>query len=163
MKTDRTFVRATFRVFGNNGKPLPDVTALIGLKPDRHKKIGDLATGGGVPVPQETWSIEEREEVSDEEFAEGAARCLDRLLDRLERAEVSEKLRAAGLASMAELKLGGFCKELRNANVWHNARAAPFAPRAKQARKVADNPSQAGRPAPGKVKGAAPASGGAEL
>ena len=37
-----------------------------------------------------------------------------------------------------------------------NAGAAPFAPRAKQARKVADHPSQAGRPAPGKVKGAAP-------
>src|SRR6185437_302746 len=40
------------------------------------------------------------------------------------------------------------------------AGAAPFAPRAKQARKVADNPSQAGRPAPGKVKGAAPAGWG---
>ena len=40
------------------------------------------------------------------------------------------------------------------------AGAAPFAPRAKQARKVADNPSQAGRPALGKVKGAAPAGWG---
>ena len=41
-----------------------------------------------------------------------------------------------------------------------HARVAPFAPRAKQARKVADNPSQAGRPAPGKVKDAAPAGWG---
>jgi len=91
------------------------------MKPDRHKQIGDLATGGGIAVSRETWSIEEREEVSDEDFAEGAERCLDRLIDRLERAGVSEKLRAAGLASMAELKLGGFCKEVRNANVWHTS------------------------------------------
>src|SRR6185437_3735789 len=41
-----------------------------------------------------------------------------------------------------------------------DAGVAPFAPRAKQARMVADNPPQAGRPAPGKEKGAAPAGWG---
>src|SRR6185437_5343146 len=41
-----------------------------------------------------------------------------------------------------------------------HAGVAPFAPRAKQARMVADNPPQAGRPAPGKEKGAAPAGWG---
>src|SRR6185437_15688798 len=47
------------------------------------------------------------------------------------------------------------------AGYWElHAGVAPFAPRAKQARMVADNPPQAGRPAPGKEKGAAPAGWG---
>src|SRR6185437_10456515 len=60
--------------------------------------------------------------------------------------------------------------EARLLNLWlartgtrgHYAGVAPFAPRAKQARMVADNPPQAGRPARGKEKGAAPAGWGSQ-
>jgi len=116
---DETVVRAIFRIFGNEGEPLPDVTALLGIEPDTHTRIGDLIVGGGRAAPRETWSIENFERVADDDCAEGAERCLDRVLERLERVDAADKLRRSGLLAMAEIKVSGFCFDLRNSNIWH--------------------------------------------
>lgn len=112
--------RARFYLVGRKGEPLADPSSLLGVAPDSVVRIG-RPKAPGMPLPnRDLWILEERESpASGDEFATGIERCLDRLLARLEAIGAGEKLRSAGLADFAKITLGGFCSDLRDANIEH--------------------------------------------
>jgi len=88
------------------------------IKPDQFFPLGHISSPGGQPGPRDVWILRESAApTKTEDFGDAIVTLLDRLLDRLERLSISEKLKALGLSHCAEIKIHGFCQDLRDANL----------------------------------------------
>ncbi len=116
----RELARACFWLVGDKNVELPDLDHLLGVTADGSAKIGEVAPGTALPSERTIWWLEECEiPTCGDAFAPAVELCLDRLLSRLEAGAIAEKIRVAGLIRYAKISLGGFCAELRDANIVH--------------------------------------------
>ena len=110
--------RARLWLVGDDGQELPDLGETIGIRADGGARIGEVAPGTVLPTRRTIWWIEEKAECANgDAFANAVEACLDRLLARLECADAGRRLRDSGLSDFATISLGGFCSDIRDANI----------------------------------------------
>ena len=89
-----------------------EVTRRLGISPDASHRKGDL-TPQGTAWKLDHWELTEQETgiPPEEDYAEAVERCLDRLLQRIAREDILQKL--AEISAQASLSVGvyGNCRE----------------------------------------------------